>query len=463
MKHNTKIVDEIIESYKDEMVQNLQEFLKIPSVKDAALPGMPFGKPINDAVLYLEKFLNDMGFAAKNYDGYAVAADYGKESKEVMGVLAHVDVVPAVGKWTYPPFEARIVDDKIYARGASDDKGPVMCSIYALKAIKEAGIELNKRKCRLLFGTDEESGWGGISYYQKHDKLPDIGISPDAAYPVINSEKGLYQAVVTKKFTDKTRSILEMKGGSRPNIVPDIVTAKVVMGAGLIAGMELAAKELGVGFNYKSEGDVYEIEVTGKNAHASMPYNGKNAITALITLLAMVNLPNAEQNSAIKQLAEKIGMQYNGQNVGLDITDESGNLTLNVGIIDMTQDSFELTIDIRYPRTLNGPKVTAKLTEALSEFEVKNKADKEPHFVSEDNELVKALLDIYSFYTGKEGKTVSIGGGTYARALPVGVSFGPGFPGEPELAHQVDEYEKIDNLVLNSKMIAAAIIEMCAE
>jgi len=462
LKHDTKELDKLIESYSGEMVEKLQEFLRIPSVKEDALPGMPFGKPINDAVLYIEKLLNDIGFDAKNYDGYAVSADYG-EGKEVMGVLAHMDVVPALGKWTYPPFEAQIADGKIYARGASDDKGPVMCSIFALKAIKDAGIKLNKRKCRLLFGTDEESGWEGIKYYETKEKLPDIGFSPDAGYPVINSEKGLYQAVIKKQFTDKTRGILELKGGSRANIVPDIATAKVVMGAGLIKGMEIAAKEMGVGFSYKTEEDVYEIEVTGKGAHASTPEAGKNAVTALLSLLAMYNIPNDQQNKAIKQFVEKIGMQYNGQNLGIDVKDESGNLTLNVGIADITAEHFEITIDIRYPRSLTGAEVTKKIKEALSEFEVINKADKAPHFVSEDNELVRTLLNVYTTYTGKKGYTVAIGGGTYARALPIGVSFGPGFPGEPEVMHQVDEYEKIDHLILNTKMIAAAIVELCAE
>lgn len=462
MKHDTKKVDKLIESYSDELVEKLQEFIRIPSVEHDPLPGMPFGKDINDAAIYVENLLKDIGFKTKNYDGYAIAADYG-EGDEVFGVLAHIDVVPADGKWTYPPYEAHIVDGKIYGRGTSDDKGPVICSIFALKAIKEAGIKLNKRKCRILLGTDEESGWEGIAYYEKQDKLPQVGISPDGGYPVINSEKGLYQAVIKKQFTDKTKGIIEIKGGSRPNIVPDCATAKVVMGAGLIKGMEIAAKELGVGFSYKTEGDAYEIEVTGKNAHASTPQDGKNAVTALLSLLSMYSIPNDEQNKAIKQFVSKIGMQYNGENIGIDVTDESGNLTLNVGIADITASNFELTIDIRYPKALTGKKVTEKLQEAFPEFEVTMAADKVPHFVSEDSELVKALIDIYSSYTGKKGYAVAVGGGTYARALPVGVSFGPMFPDEPGLAHQADENVKIDNLILNAKMLAAAIIEMCAE
>lgn len=54
-------------------------------------------------------------------------------------------MVPAGNKWTYPPYEARIVDGKIYARGTTDDKGPTIASYFALKFIKDANIKLKKK------------------------------------------------------------------------------------------------------------------------------------------------------------------------------------------------------------------------------------------------------------------------------------------------------------------------------
>ena len=83
--------------------------------------------------------------------------------EEIIGVLCHLDVVPTGDGWTYPPFEPTIVDGKIYARGSMDDKGACISSLYALKAIKESGIKLNK-KIRLIFGTDEETGKGLVRH-----------------------------------------------------------------------------------------------------------------------------------------------------------------------------------------------------------------------------------------------------------------------------------------------------------
>ena len=47
------------------------------------------------------------------------------------------------------------------------------------------------KRVRIIFGTDEESGFKDIEYYHAHDEMPDMGFSPDADYPIINGEKGI--------------------------------------------------------------------------------------------------------------------------------------------------------------------------------------------------------------------------------------------------------------------------------
>ena len=70
------------------------------------------------------------GLTTKNLDGYAAHAEWAAPGvaadAPIVGVLAHVDVVPPGDGWTHPPFGAEIDDGKIYARGAIDDKGPAM-------------------------------------------------------------------------------------------------------------------------------------------------------------------------------------------------------------------------------------------------------------------------------------------------------------------------------------------------
>ena len=59
-----------------------------------------------------------------------------------------------------------------------------------------------------------------------------------------------------------------------------------------------------------------------------------------------------------------------------------------------------------------------------------------------------------------KGEPISTGGGTYAKVLKQGVAFGALFPDEKDLAHQADEYEDIDRLMLAMKIYANALIRL---
>ena len=73
------------------------------------------------------------------------------------------------------------------------------------------------------------------------------------------------------------------------------------------------------------------------------------------------------------------------------------------------------------------------------------------------------LLAAYEEETGLEGKPMSTGGGTYAKVLKQGVAFGALFPDEEDLAHQADEYETIDRLMLAMKIYANALVRLAGE
>ena len=181
------------------MISSLQELIRIRSVKDDPLPNMPYGKPINDALLYTISLAKSLGFDAINLDGHMALIDYG-DGKETLGVLAHLDVVPEGTGWIHPPYEAVIDGGKMFGRGTTDDKGAAICALYALAAIKQSGVALN-RKVRIMLGCDEESGWGDMAYYKAHQPLPDLAFSPDCEYPVINAEKGVLQLDVNKSLS----------------------------------------------------------------------------------------------------------------------------------------------------------------------------------------------------------------------------------------------------------------------
>lgn len=128
-------------------------------------------------------------------------AEFG-EGEDLIGIVGHLDVVPAIEEdWKYSPFTPTIADGKIYGRGAIDDKGPVISSLYAMKAVmdyaKENNITLNKR-VRLIVGLNEEKDWKCINYYKEHEEIPTLGFSPDSDFPCIYAEKSVISLTLSE-------------------------------------------------------------------------------------------------------------------------------------------------------------------------------------------------------------------------------------------------------------------------
>ncbi|MCG0276560.1 MAG: Sapep family Mn(2+)-dependent dipeptidase, partial [Thermosediminibacteraceae bacterium] len=182
-------IEKAIKLNEEPLIKSVCEIIKIRSVEDAPAPGKPFGEGVARALEYALDLSRSFGFRTKNLDNYIGWAEWG-EGAEMVGILVHLDVVPEGSGWTYPPFGGEIHDGKIYGRGAVDNKGPAMAALYALKTLKDAGVKF-KRRVRVIFGTNEESGMKCIKYYLEHDEEPTMAFSPDAEYPIINGEKGI--------------------------------------------------------------------------------------------------------------------------------------------------------------------------------------------------------------------------------------------------------------------------------
>ena len=91
--------------------------------------------------------------------------EYG-DGEEMAAVLGHLDIVPLGEGWKYPPLGCEIHDGQMYGRGVLDDKGPVIGAIYALKAIRDLDLKIDRR-IRVIFGTDEENGSSCVRHYNE--------------------------------------------------------------------------------------------------------------------------------------------------------------------------------------------------------------------------------------------------------------------------------------------------------
>ena len=449
----------IIESMHDEMIDTLQKWIRVPSVKGEAAPGAPFGKEVRSMLDMALADCEQMGFKTQNFDGYIAHADLGEGSDEdALASLAHLDVVPEGDGWKYPPYGAVIENGRMYGRGTSDDKGPAVAALYAMKAVKDVGIPL-RRKVRLILGCDEESGREDIAHYNKVATMPRMGFSPDASYPIINIEKGICRLELHGVLSNEGLQVIAFNNGERPNVIPGRASALVAGDAATVAQAEAAAKKLDIPAEVHLTDKGVSITVTGISGHAAYPETARNANGEMLLLLRELGV-----QGDLCLLADKIGLDYKGEGLEISVSDGiSGYLTCNLGIIRAGEGGVYATLDIRYPVMTNPDMIIKNVSASLPGMRVEAMEVKEPHHVPAGSELVQNLLDAYHEVTGYERKCLYTGGGTYARSLQEGVAFGASFPQDEDLAHQANEYADIEGLYKNIKIFALAIVKLAGK
>lgn len=459
-------IDELVKSYREDMIQSLEELVSIPSVinLENAREGAPFGMEIRSALDGLLKLAGELGFETRDYDGYAAAVDFGTEGKEV-GILSHIDVVPPGNGWSKNPFVPEIVNGKMYGRGTIDDKGPLVASLYAMKAVKESGLPI-RNHVRHIIGCDEETGHRCIKYYLTKEKGPDLGFSPDGMFSVIHAEKGIlrFQIQTNRKLPDtKELCVIRIAGGTVVNAVPNI--AEVWLG-GPGEQLEEVQKEFQVKAaegSAKMEGDVLHLTFPGVSAHAMQPWLGENAILSMIRFLKEVPFGDRKTREYFQNLDTLFGDGWEGRNLGVACQDQlSGKLSMNLGILNVEDEKTELKVDVRCPVHIDLDTVwkTICLTCEKYGFRPEYWQKRPPLYVPKDARLVQILLDVYEDVTGKREEAITIGGGTYCRDVENFVSFGPVFPGEPELAHEADEFIDLDQLMECARLYAQALYRL---
>jgi succinyl-diaminopimelate desuccinylase len=436
------------------LIKSIQELIQINSVKNETPVTIdaPFGKGVKDSLLYVLKLGKEMGFEVKLVDNVAGHIDFG-QGDEVIAVLGHVDVVPTTGDWDYPPFSGKLVDGKIYGRGALDDKGPVVCALYAMKVLKDLGF-VPKKKVRLIIGTDEESGWECMRRYARFEKLPEIGFSPDASFPVIHGEKGIMSIDLVSSYLED--DVVAFTAGDRYNVVPD--KAEALIKKNLEHEFLNYLKENDLKGEFSKENSLYKLTVYGKTAHGSAPYLGVNAAIKLACFLS-----EYLTNPVVNFVSDKMIDPY-FRGIGLDYQNEKmGHLTVNLAKIEINPKGNKIGLNLRYPIDFPKEEFLKKLHLEISEYGFKFEvlSDSVPHYVDPNEELVQILYNSYKKYTNdEENKPFTIGGGTYARILKKGVSFGPTFAHTVSNIHQPNEYITVEDCLLGTIIYADAIKEL---
>ena len=448
-----KKLNEAVAALRPQMAAALQRLVRRRSVEADPLPGKPFGEEVDACFAEALTLCHELGFETTDMDRYIGWCEIGT-GDEMVAVLGHLDVVPEGEGWHHPPYAAEIEGGRLYGRGAIDDKGPVVASLFALKAIRDLGIPLNRR-VRLLFGLNEETNDRDVLYYKAHGgEIPVLGFTPDGEYPLINGEKGILNGTYTRTLHQTGDYILtRFEGGEASNISPAYAVAEVKCPAE--AASKIAAEKVTV---TPIDGGI-RVEAEGVAVHGSTPELGENAIGRLA--MALAQLPfTGETGECLAFVSERLGMETHGESLGLAMRDGiSGDLTMNVGVASFENEALSLTFSVRYPVTLPYELVYPRLKRGftLGGFTETEMTHAAALYIPKDSELIRRLLGVYEAETGEKAEPKCIGGGTYAKSMPNIVAFGPIFPGDEVREHKPDEYMETRRVMQNAEIIASAM------
>lgn len=465
--------EKYIDSLKNEIIAETCNLINIPSVSEETNnPDMPFGKYAKEALEYALNLGNKLGFKTKNIDGYCCYIEFG-EGDKLLGIIGHLDVVPSGDGWNTPPFEATIKDNKIYGRGAIDDKGPVIASLYAMKAIKD-NMNINCR-VRLILGINEEKAWKCIKHYKEVEELPTIGFSPDADFPCIYAEKGICTVYIKDDYSKYKNLPIKISNidcnNNAINVVPkkcdvtlDIDTSKINL-SNIISFIDEELKNSKFDITYSINENSIFLHSVGIQAHSAHPDLGKNAISPIIILLNRIFNHFEYKIKLLEFFENYIKNEFSGKSLGIDFEDESGKLTLNVGDFCLQNNYLQFGINLRIPINTSIDTVTNLINLKCQNYSLNTYVDgaQEPLYIPKNNYLVRTLCNIFNKMTNLNSEPIAIGGGTYARAFENCVSFGANFPGDTDMCHQANEFIDIDKLMLSCKIYAETIYELTSK
>ena len=400
-------VKQTVEELREELVWATSRIMMFETVSGAADEAgkKRYREGIADCAAWLESLTLRMGFRWITKPGrwYCIewpaspaACPASKAAKPiVLGIPAHIDVVPASGQWIHPPFGGVVADRIIWGRGTQDDKGPLIATLYGLYALKKTGFE-PPASFRIIIGTQEEiSEWSDIYEYLAEEGNPDFGFTPDADFPLIIGEKGMLTLTASYKWTPdfaepnqapapKTPQgaggevtpaaqlieFVSLHGGTRSNIVPDLCewtlrypaarreeVIRFLLGRTTqfavenpLASITLVPDKAKPAAEKTARGEGAEellVSFLGKSAHGSTPEKGHNAVLDALRFIIEAQCAPASVLAFAQFLVVGCSDLLGGALNVASKHDFVGATTVNLGVAHFDASGGETLINLR--------------------------------------------------------------------------------------------------------------------
>ena len=432
-----------LRSHKEQIIKDLTDLVKIPSVAGAPDGEAPFGKECLRVLYAARELYRREGFSAElDPSNKYLTAEYGSGEKSI-GLFGHADVVPVADDWILTkPFEPMEKDGFLVGRGVLDDKSGVIGSLYILKAFHELGIPLKSRLLSFV-GSCEENGMADIRHYAKTETPPDFSFVPDTAFPLFIGNKGVLRVTVTSDlpfFAD-----LRLNGGKYGTTVGN---AEAYLNGKLISS------------------------ANGISKHTALPEGSVNA--GALAAQALISQPGISENDRkILQLYSEVAEDIYGEKIGIAHTDAKfGKLTCANMTVATENGKLSFTLNIRHGIGVDDDEIIKTLTAFFEKRNWSVRIDgRLPAKLTDENDpCVIAALDAYRRFTGDHSAVPHLNaGGTYAMFLPRAVEIGPvmwngtnpfGLPEGHGRVHQPDEMIGINDLLNAMELTALMILDV---
>ncbi len=464
-------IDAYLSARREEIFGRLDALCRIPSIEGTPAPQKPFGEEVDRAMKLALSYFSEAGFTPfSDKEGrFALATLSGGEKR--IGLFGHADVVPAGDGWTVSgPHEPCRRDGFFFARGSEDNKGGLIASLYAMKAIKELGLPFSSTLVSFI-GGNEESGMKDIAAFGELFPMPDVSLVPDNDFPFSLGEKGRAEGWLVSP--PLSSAILDFCGGECFNIVLDRATVTLAYEEALYREL-CALSEPTVDYELKREGERILLTVNGLAAHASIPRGSKNAAERAAYLLSTCQSLKKSDRDIMAAASHLLSDPF-GTSLGIAGVDGAfGARTAACGMARLKNGRLTLSEDIRYGSAALWENLSDLLQKTLApygwRFECGEATD--GFELEENGPLSNALLRVYREESGDgEAKPYRSGGGTYARHLKNAYSVGLSCPVDGEKrayplpdghgnVHQADEYICEDEYLLAIRILTMMILSL---
>lgn len=410
------LVARAVDELADEMVDFLREMVRIPSVNPpgaayrrcAELIGQCYAR-LGYAVEYVEADgLPEHTAAFPRVNVLARLPRFGR----TLHFNGHFDVVPAGEGWTRPPFEGVVDGGRLYGRGTADQKAGLAASLYAVEAIRRAGLELKGTVEQSATVDEESGGFAGVAYLCR-------------------------QGYIGRGRTDFVV------------ITEPLGHARVCLGHRGVYWFEAVAR--------------------GRTAHGSMPGLGLNAIDLMTELISAVN---AELKPRLAERLTAMPVEPPAaRRPSINLNSLHGGQSTDGLETPCVPDTCRAVFDRRFLVEEPFEAVKSEILELAERvnrrtegaIELRDLMIVQPVQTAESAKIATALARAIEAVTDQPAQFIG-SPGTYDQKhvarigdLEECVAYGPGIL---ELAHQPDEYVELEHLVLSAKVMARTALDL---